>query len=259
MVPTIRCEVFRVTWPDWSTVTNERKGSIWQVMSEGVEDGLPPNRRAFVGINRLGHVIAGFFAHEDRRIGVQYDSHWTKQVQSGEEFEHLFFALVLDQGQVVLQRKRVEREFVTINLNAMRRAFFDLLGITFLQAGFKSDRIMRQLFQETRHKAEMLRIFNEHQVTHIRVKELRGRRVPEEINLFNPDVDKDTILKQVLNDDYQHMDELEASAGEDVGASNLREAKVVRAAMLTGEPQEVRAVIANQERTFRLAQREKFE
>jgi hypothetical protein len=227
-------------------------------MNQGIEDGLPPNRRSFVGINRLGDVITGFFAHEDRRIGVQYDSHWIKQERSDEEFEHLFFALVLDQGQVVLQRKRVDREFVTINLDTMRRAFFDLLGTALQKAGFTSDQIRRQLFQQTRQKAEMLRIFDENQVTYIRVKELRGRRVPEEVRLFNPDVDKDTILRQVLNDDYQHMDELEASAGEEVGASNLREAKVIRGAMLTGEPQEVRAVIANQERTFRLKQRERF-
>ena len=78
----IHCEVFRITWPDWSTVTDARKVSIWQVMNQGIEDGLPPNRRSFVGINRLGDVITGFFAHEDRRIGVQYDSHWTKQERS---------------------------------------------------------------------------------------------------------------------------------------------------------------------------------
>ncbi len=85
-----------------------------------------------------------------------------------------------------------------------------------------------------------------------------GRRIPEDVRLFNPDIDKDSVLKQVLNSDYQHMDELEARAGEPETGSDLRTAITVRAAILTGEPREVRAIVGGQERTFRKTQRERF-
>jgi hypothetical protein len=159
---------------------------------------------------------------------------------------------------VVLQRKRIDKEFVTINLRVLRRAFFEMLGMAFLRAGLSSAHIRRQAFKETREKSGMLRIFNEYQIVYIRVKGLRGQQVPEEVRLFNPDVDKDTIFKQALVDDFRHMDEMEASAGEYTAEDNLRKAKVVRAAMSAGEPQEIRAVVADQERAFRLTQTERF-
>jgi len=254
----IRCEVFRITWPDWSSVTDELRENIWRVLSERVEDGEPPNRRGFVGTTRFEYVIAGFFAHEDRRLGVQYDRDWHRENREAAEFEHLFFALVLDQAQVILQHKRVGREFVTINLPTMRRAFFDLLGVVFQQAGLPSDRIAKQPFHEERQKDYLIQIFNAYSTTCVKIGELLGRRVPEDIKLFNPDIDKDSILRQVLNGDYQHVNELEARAGETETGSDLREAKSIRAAMLTGEPSEVRAIVKGQERTFRKTQQERF-
>jgi len=174
MAEKIRCEVFRILRPDWSSVTEEKREEIWRAIRQGVEDGEPPKRKGFVGVRCLDDVIVGFFAHEDLRMGVQYDRDWTKKEHRREEFEHLFFALVMDQGQVILQRKRVDREFVTINLNVMRRAFFELLRMVFAGAGFDKDRIIHEPFQETRDKTEMLHIFEEHQVTYIRVKGLLG-------------------------------------------------------------------------------------
>ena len=75
----IRCEVLRITWPDWASVTDEIRESIWQVMSQQVENGEPPNRKGFVGMTRFEDIIAGFFAHEDRRLGVQYDTYWNRE------------------------------------------------------------------------------------------------------------------------------------------------------------------------------------
>jgi hypothetical protein len=197
MADKIHCEVFRITWPDWSAVTQERKENIWEVVKEGIEDGESPSRRSFVGVSRLDDVIAGFFAHEDQRVGVQYDNRWKKQQTTDEEFEHLFFALVLDQGLVVLQRKRVDREFVTINLRVLRREFFDLLGKALLRAGFQSARIGRIPFEETREKSDMLRIFSEYQIIYIRVTGLRGQCVPQDLKLFNPDIDKGHYPKKL--------------------------------------------------------------
>jgi hypothetical protein len=253
----IHCEVLRITWPDWSSVSDELKEGIWQVLSQRVEDGEAPNRRGFVGTTRFEDIIAGFFAHEGRRLGVQYDEDWNKEDREAAEFEHLFFALVLSQGQVILQRKRIGREFVTINMPTMRREFFNLLGVVFQRAGFPSDRIVREPFHEERQKDYLIRIFNTYPSTLVRVSNLLGRKVPEDVRLFNPDIDKDLILKQVLNGDYQHMNELEAKAGEMEG-SDLRGAASIRAAMLAGDPREVRAIVEAQERTFRKTQHERF-
>ncbi len=153
----IRCEVFRISWPDWSLVTDEIKENIWQVMSQQVEEGEPPSRRGFVGTTRFKDIIAGFFAHEDRRLGVQYDRYWNREDREAAEFEHLFFALVLGQAQVVLQHKRVGREYVTINMPVMRRQFFDLLGVVFQRAGLPSDCVVPQLFREERQKDYLIK------------------------------------------------------------------------------------------------------
>jgi hypothetical protein len=254
----IRCEVFRISWPDWSLVTDEIKDNIWQVMSQQVEEGEPPNRRGFVGTTRFEDVVAGFFAHEDRRLGVQYDRHWNREDREAAEFEHLFFALVLGQAQVVLQHKRVDREYVTINMPVMRRQFFNLLGVVLQRAGLPSDHVVPQLFRVERQKDDLIRIFDAYHIIQVSVGDLLGRRVPGDVRLLNPDIDKDSILKQVLNSDYQHMDELEARAGEPEAGSDLRTAITVKAAILTGEPREVRAIVGGQERTFRKTQRERF-
>lgn len=253
----IHCEVLRITWPDWSSVSDELKESIWQVLSQRVEDGEAPSRRGFVGTTRFEDIIAGFFAHEDRRLGVQYDEDWNREDREAAEFEHLFFALVLSQGQVILQRKRIGREFVTMNMRTMRREFFNLLGRVLQRAGFPSDHITREPFHEERRKDYLIQIFNTYPSTLIRVSNLLGRKVPEDVRLFNPDIDKDLILKQVLNGDYQHMDQLEAKAGETEG-SDLRNATSIRAAMLAGDPREVRAIVEARERTFRKTQHERF-
>ena len=46
----IRCEVFRITFPDWSSVGKDLQEDIWKVMKAGVEDGHSPNRKSFLGI-----------------------------------------------------------------------------------------------------------------------------------------------------------------------------------------------------------------
>lgn len=255
----IRCEVFRITWPDWSSISKECQEQIWEVIEHGVSEGEPPSRMGLVGTSRHEDVVAGFFACEDLRTGVQYDGDWRKQQQEGAEFEHLFFALILEPGQIVLQRKRIDRDFVTINLPEMRRKFFRLIGKVLKSAGCPSDQIRVKPFREERSKEDLIEVFKSHQVTYVRVKGLLGRHVPDSVKLFNPNIDQDLILKQILNGDYNHLDEFEASTSENAQGGNLREAKIVKAAMLTGEPQEVRAKVSDQERTFRLSQREKFD
>lgn len=212
-----------------------------------------------MGVSRNEHTIAGFFAHEDIRQGVQYDRKWTKEQIEGAEFEHLFFALDLEQGRVILQRKRIASDFVSINLSYLRRALFDLLGTVFLAAGFSSAEIRRIPFQEERKKSDLIGIFESYNITYVRITELRGKQVPDSLYLFNPDIDRDIILKQALRDDYENLDELEAKANESDVSANLRDAKTIRAAMAAGEPEEVRAVIDNHERAFRKTQRERFD
>jgi len=109
-----------------------------------------------------------------------------------------------------------------------------------------------------REKSELVAIFDTYPVTYVKVKRLLGKAVPDSVHLFNPNVDKDTILKQVVQDDLRYLDEFEGKSGSTDEATNLRSAKVVRAMVLAGEPDVVRAVVDDVERNFRQSQTEIF-
>ena len=139
----------------------------------------------------------------------------------------------------------------------MRNSAIELLGYVFYQSGFSTGRIQYAKFNEERSKEEMIHVFTSFPITSIKVTELRGKSIPEEFKLFNPDFDKNLLYKQIFRDDASELDELEAQTDPN-GNGDLRKTVLAKAAIQAGEPQVIKAVVHNDEKTFRRKQPDKF-
>jgi hypothetical protein len=94
-------------------------------------------------------------------------------------------------------------------------------------------------------KDEFIRIFDTKNILYLRVGSLKGRTVPEDFKIFNPDFEKDSIYRAIFNDESTHIDELFTSAN---GGGGLQESKISKIALNTGEPKEIGYIGAGKEK-----------
>ena len=80
---------------------------------------------------------------------------------------------------------------------------------------------------------------------YLRVGSLKGRTIPEDFKIFNPDFEKDSIHRAILNDEFTHIDELSTSANEGGG---LQKSKISEIALNTGDPREMEYIEQGKEK-----------
>ena len=93
MATEISCEVHRIVFPKWSSVSDDRKEAIGEILQNDYFVEEHPDRKGFVSLTKIEDVIAGFYAHEGERQSWQYDDMNQISIQRNIEFEHIFFAL----------------------------------------------------------------------------------------------------------------------------------------------------------------------
>jgi hypothetical protein len=172
---------------------------------------------------------------EDLRQGLEGSSPNALHPNTRANFEKLFFAFVIDEGHVVIQRTTIPG-YVAMNYTTMRRDFEQSLLDVMILAGVGVSQIQLRKFYRQRTQEEMYSIFMENVIDEIVVTDLRGKNVREEVQLSNPDPSEEIMLKRIFNGDFQRIEAetIKAAAGQD-----LKKTKSAKAAVGAGHTEKI--------------------
>lgn len=225
---------------DWDSLDARQREDLITLIFEFPLMGEEPNRFGFVKCRRITESqIYGYFAQE-----VEVDRHRYNNQKKEEEHkdiysEDFFSILLFDRGLCLLQSRKIkEISIATIEerfTDALKR-IFEKIGATFYSL---EDYILK------REKEDFIRIFSTENIVSLKVDSLKGRIIPEDFKIFNPELEKDRLFRAYLNDDFRYLDALSASTTRSGG---LQGSKLSKTALITGEPREIEFIGRENER-----------
>lgn len=243
-MPQAKCYLKNILVPDWTFVLPKHWQAIYETIQEPGWYGKEGSRYGFVSVIREGPMIGAYFAHEGLKQGIQYDDEKNPRKPSNAFFfEHLFFVIFLDHGQLLLQQKNVY-EFVDLSLDTMRRQLFKTLANIFRAAGIRvsTPAIQVEDAQRTFTQTELYEFFMAHRPTTLEISQLKGAKVPEDIGLFNPEEDWDPIARAAIDKTLEAgLDHAVLEGDESDEQIDLKHGPVVKGLAAAGEIQKVTA------------------
>ncbi len=219
-----KCYLHDIVDPDSSTITDAHWEQVFSIMRESSWYQPKGKRMGFVSLTRRNSMIGGYFANEGRKKGVQYDDN-KEQLEPPPfySFEHLFFILFEDTGQLLLQSRNIY-DYIDLSLPDMRSNFLNLLTellrsvniyIAGKTIGLKSAGItytQEQLYQTFTSIAKVIEI----EISGLHQAELPLPDDPR-YNLFNPKDEWNPITWGAVADTLESgLDHVTMSARESV-------------------------------------------
>ncbi len=203
-----KCRLHDIIDPDPSHIPSSKWIDISEQMETSGWFGELGQRYGFVSTLARPESISGFFAHEGKKSGIQYDEDKQPTDTSTESFEHLFFAIFTDTSQLLLQHKNVYG-YDDLGLPVMRNAFLDSLTILFRMVGVSvaSKRVQIEPAGIRYSQEELYAFFENNSVLRVEIKNLNFKRIPDSnspnYNLYNPKDDWNPITWGAVADTLQ--------------------------------------------------------
>ena len=186
------CYLFDIVEPDpesldvevWRNVLRLMDGYKW-IRERG-------NRIGFVSTLDYNGLVAGLYANEGRRRGTQYtDDKKPLDVSNFYSFEHLFFAILVDTSQILLQHRNIYG-YETLGMPEMRANFLEILAM-FLRlsnVGIVGNRVKIESAGDAYTQEELFTYFIENQTIKVDIHNLDSNKIPQEnegnYKLYNP-------------------------------------------------------------------------
>jgi hypothetical protein len=229
-------------------MTSDRWLKIERLMEESGWTGESGQRFGVVDITRHDVLLAGLFANEGLKGGVQYDEN--KQPIEPEKlhsFEHLFFTFFTDTSQLLLQQRNIYG-YIDLSLPQMRDNLLLLLADYFRLAGVRvaTDAIKTESAGEEHTQEELFQILTKSRSVRFVVAGLDEQNIPSSDDpryiLYNPKAEWNEITWQVIAEAIDKgARKTEISGEEEDPDASLGESGLSRALATSGELQEVAA------------------
>ena len=225
---------------DWNLLDDNQREEVIEHIFKYPFVGVMPDKFGFVKCKKIDeNRICGSFTHAHEEEKHRYDDRKEEVSYKDDPFEDFFFILLFDEGLCLLQRRMVKglsMSTVEERFNETLKRIFGSIGVDFKYLEDISFAV---------GKDEFIRIFNTENISYLRVGSLKGRTVPEDFKIFNPDFEKDSIYRAISNDEFTHIDELFTSSN---GGGGLQESKISKIALNTGEPKEMEYIEEGKEK-----------
>lgn len=190
-MPDTKCHLYDIIDPEPDAVRPEVWQQIQQQMNQSKWFGEQGKRTGFVSVIQSGVLVAGFFAQEGQKRGIQYTDDKIPVDAPLFSFEHLFFAIFMDTAQLLLQHKNIYG-YDDLSLPGMRTAFLELLANLLRLSDVRVAAKGVKLFPggEVYTQEELFAFFIENSVVRVEVRGLRLDMIPAEgdpkYRLYNP-------------------------------------------------------------------------
>jgi hypothetical protein len=206
--------------------------------------GQPGSRYGFWRPQRTSNIVFGSFAHETSEAITDYRStnEGVEQVLSATNtFEHYAFVAAVDEQIALLQRRRLPQTKALTNQEVIRdfALYLDeaVRPVTNRFVGLRP-------FEEDMAEEEVRELLGAGRVIRLRVGQLAHRRVPDDVDLTNPDPDAQGVLHTYVNHDFErNVSEVTLQANVGDASANVSNSFYAKGALAAGRLEEVEVVI----------------
>ena len=251
----IHCGFYEIFGPNWEKVDSERALQIMSLMEKPEMMGEELSLFGFVGTSRADNAIGGFFAIQYQNALRHYDKVKRLDIKNDAPFERLFFIFFPQSGKLILQNKKfiglpVSMEAV---INRLTKAFAEVLSTSkvgyVLSINYPShEDVPKEVFIQAFIRSE--------RVDRLRISRPKSSEIPENMVYFNPQFDKNQVIRESHQHDYDNFEaiDIEASDNGDIKSTHIGK-DLIRA----GTPTLMKFVENNEEKVLQRSIVSKFE
>jgi len=241
---------------DWNKLGTDSgfKDRMYELIKQMGIRGERPNRCGFTHASRVDDAVGGLFVVETDIELLDYKQREGFFTKDDSSLEHVFFVLFLNTGEILLQNKRFQH-IASLRmekvLDVLRRTLQELLS----QLLERFTLVSLEDYLESIPKAEFLRVFQEHPILKLEVETPPGSLIPETIEYYNPQRERNPILRQSQQHDIEISSRIQLEAPEDKSVSNMHFAQ---GAIEGGNPTYMKARIEGEPKVLRAQKKKDF-
>ena len=241
---------------DWQKLGADSsfKNQLHGLMNEMGIQGERPNRRGFTNITRIDDAIGGLFVVEANIELLDYERREGFFTKDDSSLEHVFFVFFVDTGEILVQNKRFQHiaalrmeRVIDVLKQTLQDLFTKLLGRFTL--------VSLEDLLESLPKAEFLKVFREYPILQLKIETPAGVRIPETIEYYNPQRERNRILRQSQQHDIEISSSIRLEAREAKSVSDMHFAQGV---IEGGNPTYMKARIGDETKVLRAQQKKNF-
>lgn len=251
----IHCDLLALYGPNWEELDREKILRF----AEGVHTlprlfGTEPEYYGFVGTRRISDdIVAGYFAIQYTTDEFLYNRNKKLSIETHVPFARLFFILFARTGKVLLQNSKFSGISLTMPraLGLFKLSIDHILITNGITKTFNID-----LAPDEATDADFVQEFERStRVIKLEIRYPNGEQIPEEFVYYNPQKERNSIIRGSHMHDYPNLKkvDLEATDDGDLKKTHMRDLIYV------GRPQLMRYFVDIEEFTLRKSTRRKFE
>lgn len=177
-------------------------------------------------------IIIGYFIQEFKAELHKYNFDKTEEKIDAAPFEDVFFILLLDYGLCFIREKKFSDKNISMSL--IHENFKIALSTIFKNNDLGN--IDLEDFSLLNSKEDFIRTFRNKNIISLKVGALRGKKIPEDYKIFNPNFERDKVVRNFLNLSIEPLNENEYNTGNEGG---LQKSKLAEIILVTGEPKKL--------------------
>lgn len=241
------CKLKEIEGIAWDGMTSEIKDKTWECITSAGWYGDSPKRFGFVGERRINDVLGAFFEVEYGLEIRQFDDE--KNLSQKEEpcFERMLIVLFMDKGWLLVQQKKFMHR--QMKQSTMEYYLKEALKLVFYECGVSTIFSLSDVRLQIQ-KERFLEIYEKHPVYRLKVTGLKDAKLPPDQAYFNPELDRNAILRESQEHDFRQLDNVTLEAYEPA-EGDLREVHFAQGAIKAGQPEEIKALVERKKVTYR--------
>jgi hypothetical protein len=246
-MPEAKCYLYDLVVPEPETIRAETWNRTWAQMEESKWVGERGRRVGFVSVIQHVGLIAGFFANEGQKRGIQYNDDKQPINAATFSFEHLFFLVFTDTSQILLQHRNIYG-YDDLNLPVMRENFLRSLADLLRMSGVSvvGDRAKIEPAGAAFSHEELYAFFTQNSALGVEISNLTPERIPSSddprYRLYNPKDEWNSITWGAVAETLKvGTRAITFQASEDDPAAALNKGPLPKAFATIGEIDEVKA------------------
>lgn len=219
---------------NWNLLSDYQKENVIEYIFKFPLKGDLLHRFGFVKCEKINESqIFGYFTQELEEEKHRYNDQKKEEKYIDKPFEDFFFIILFDTGFCLIQSRKIKN----ISMSTIEVTFTEALKSVFKETGV--DFYSLEDVSGNIGKDEFIKIFNNENIVSLKIDSLKGRTIPEEFKIFNPDAEKDSIIRAFYNDSFRRLDETYHSTDDSGGLQELKPSKIL---LYTGEPREMEII-----------------
>lgn len=225
----IHCDLWEIFGPDWANLTLDQVECLANTVHTMELLGDEPDRRGFVGTQRIDGVVGGYFAVQYEEQELHYKERDQLERRPSTPFQRLFFALFAKTGKLLLQNAKLAN--IPLTQEKTRKLFFEALELAFKRCQVGQLIGLSAPPTETPDISFIDEFEQSDRVVKLLVTYPDPNKIPDEFVYYNPQREKNAIVRDSHRHDYANFKkvDLEANPSGDIKKTHIAK-DLVRAA-----------------------------